>query len=131
MCLCEFNYRGQRTYVCDMHSKTGVGHRVVAKPRYTVDKPPRVYEIAILHGCTSKNVLAWAKEAGLSIRTASSRVSISDWFALARYYHEEQARRSLAIAFDNYQNGYLSLTELIERLHYAAGQYKLEVKETA
>lgn len=88
MCLCEFDYHGRRVYVCSLHSGTGAPQFVGGKPRFTVANPPRVWEIAKMHGTTSKIVKEWLNVMGCPVKSASSRVPLPYWHGLYQFSRE-------------------------------------------
>jgi len=65
-------------------------HRI--RTRFTAENPPRVYEIAAMAGCQSRDVLAVLTYLGYHYKSASSSVRISHWFAACAF--DKEARNA-------------------------------------
>lgn len=60
----------------------------MSKPRFTVDRPPRVHEIARLGGSDSKYTMMWLAAMGHPVKSPSSRVPLIVWHNLTAFRRE-------------------------------------------
>jgi hypothetical protein len=58
----------------------------MSKPRYTVAKPPRVYEVAAISGYKSSHILRRLWQMGCDVKSASSRIPLPIYVRLWEEY---------------------------------------------